>query len=455
MMARRLIFAAALVLAFLMAARAPIRLDDLFLYLALGRDGLPATDPYLFTISPHVWHPWHEWLSFEYYFGLYSLGGYEAIIFARALSVTLIAGLLLKISLNRGQSWLVSLLIVGLGLLIAAPRAFHDRSSNFTDLFCVLILCALLNERPERWRWFLPPLFVLWANLHSSFIFGWTILGLFVLLTSRERLKWITCLALCVLATLLTPSGFEGALWPVRAIFGGDWGILAGIVEFEPTWSTESVSLSYKLVFAFVTALVLGHALWRRSWLPLALGILIAALSWRYVRMVGFGGFGLAALAVTRWPSRKIPRDQILAGVIVGCGLLTPFMLPLGRWPLHETVPTDAMTFLRTQTPGRIFNEWQLGGFLAWELERPWQIAAHGFVSDPVLVERHIYRATVTREGWDEIVLQGGVRYFMLRRQTFEEMRGAAWVRELEGPMWRPIFADGAAVIFERVTTHR
>jgi len=470
------------VVAVFLLALTPIRIDDLFLYLTFGRRLISLgefgpVDPYIFTIRDYHWDLWHEWLSYLVYYLMYELGGYDGIILLRATLVATVAALILKSGLRAKLSPLTSVLILAASVYAASPRCFRDRSSFFTDLFIVVLLTLLLDPRftarGAKAKWALPALFLVWVQLHSGYLIGWFLVGLFVLShflrwSGRERGQWLAVSLACALITLVNPIFIEGVAWPLRAIFAPDWGVLGQIQEFTPTLQADFLSAPYKIflvAFMLFTVLVSAVTVRRQGWFPLAVALTMSYLGLRYTRLVAMSGFSLAlvltsGLAQLQWTWIKMQGRVVhgtavlLAGLAIGWSFASEergLRLLASGHPLHPAVPEQAVEFLMTLPAGNVFNEWVLGGYLAWKFDGRQKIAAHGFVSDSELVEKYIYRFSTSREGWDQIVLGNDVEYFILRRQSFEESRQAVWIKELEGPGWRRIFTDGAAVIFQRI----
>ncbi len=471
--------AALFTIAVFLLCLSPIRLDDLFLYLTFGRKligdgGFGPIDTLIFTIKDYHWELWHEWLAYLIYYGTHSLAGYEGLIVLRATLVAATSFIVWKACARAKLNPAATLALLSLALFVASPRLFRDRSSVFTDLFNLCLLFALSDSRLQQAqrKWFLPGLFLLWIQVHSGYLIGWFFVGLFYLSNwlrwnKKERLEWTIIFSGCVLITLVNPVFLHGVLWPVRAIFASDWGILGQITEFAPTMSADFLSDTYKIFFILLTAaglLSAASSLKREGPFLFLVALTLAGLGFRYSRMAALTGFGMslviaASLARSRFEllrrESKLQSSLVCLLIVAACVYLSSTserglrFLFAGN-PLHNSVPTEAVNFLKTLPPGNVFNEWVLGGYLAWELDGRQKIAAHGFVSDPKLVEHYIYRFSVSREGWNDIVLANDVRYFFLRRQTFEESRHAAWIKELEGPAWRAIYSDGAAILFTR-----
>src|SRR5262245_41695458 len=154
-------------------------------------------------------------------------------------------------------SWLFSILFFTVELFIL----FHVRR---TDKFAPLLA--------------LPPLFVLWANLHMQFIYGLAVLGLFLVEVLLSRLPSLSLyprhlpsispgrvsllLLACLVATLITPYHFRLYI-PIFEVIG-QTGAFQLILELLPL-SFRSHTDWLVIGLAIVTAFVLG---WQRAWLP-------------------------------------------------------------------------------------------------------------------------------------------------------------------------------------------
>src|SRR5439155_3802779 len=91
---------------------------------------------------------------------------------------------------RREPRFLVATGLAGLTVVILLPM-FSDRPWLLTILLATLTLEAILDLRqgqPTRAIWWLPPLFVLWANVHIQFIYG---LFLLVLACAAPVVDWL------------------------------------------------------------------------------------------------------------------------------------------------------------------------------------------------------------------------------------------------------------------------
>jgi hypothetical protein len=456
----------------------PIRLDDFFLYLSFGRrffdlGEFGATDPYIFSIQDYHWDVMHEWLSYLYYYGVYFMGGYWAVIVFRALWVCC-AGLILLVTCKRSNlsSFGTSFIFIS-SFLAASPRCFKDRSSFFSDLFTAALIFCLTDEnflsKNSKIKWFLPLGFLLWVQLHPGYVVAWAILGLFLIsnwLTwgARQRKEWLAITVLSGLITLLNPNGIGVILWPINMIFSGDWSVFGRINEWVPSLKADFLPVGYKVYLCayMVFAVTLTIFSFRRNRFMTGVALLLCYLGLSSSRFLSLSVIGLGVLAADSLRSIawvNLNRVQMnLAALVLSiavflCSLIWPghgVRFIISGNPLHPSVPEEGVRFLTTLPPGNTFNEWDLGGYLIWMMDGRQKIGAHGFISDPNLVHDKIYRFSVSKEGWNEIILGGKVEYFIIRRQTYELSHQAAWIRELDGPEWLKIYTDRAAVIFRK-----
>jgi hypothetical protein len=181
---------------------------------------LPAGDLYSFT---NLGHPWilYKW-GFELYLGVLhhvaSLGG---VIWGAAIVYALTYSILLYVLMRSGVHRYIS---SGLVLLVFYTNLFHcfARPTIMTYLFYAVALLLLEDYRrsPGRQFWLLPPLFLLWGNLHLGFIVALGALGLYGVTAwllptffrgtgSSRDLKLLLIFPLCAAAVLINPYGLD------------------------------------------------------------------------------------------------------------------------------------------------------------------------------------------------------------------------------------------------------
>ncbi|MFN7996693.1 MAG: hypothetical protein U0Q18_23980 [Bryobacteraceae bacterium] len=189
----------------------------------LAHRQVPHEDLFSFTRPHQPWFAW-EWL-WDLIFGwLHLHAGMAGVLAVNCLVLALTFALLFRLSRWKCGDALIALLLT---LAAAAGSAGHwlARPHLFTMLFTVLFFGVLERVRAGARRqsclWVLPPLMILWTNLHGGFFVGIVLIagyaaGEFALLMRRgtgdrrsEALRtgghYLAIAAACGLATLVNP----------------------------------------------------------------------------------------------------------------------------------------------------------------------------------------------------------------------------------------------------------
>jgi hypothetical protein len=195
------------------AARMPILTPDVWWHLATGRliaaRGIPRHDPFSYTLSGAAWTV-HEWLA-------------DRIVFAAARRRRLVG--------SRGPARRAARGRGGAGVPAGAParlaaswRSPGSRSpygprsaTGSTARSCGAMRscpssCGCSSATgcaPSRWVWSLPLVFVLWVNLHGSFLLGLAVVAIWLVARWKTQpvRRAAPLLAACAAATLINPHG--------------------------------------------------------------------------------------------------------------------------------------------------------------------------------------------------------------------------------------------------------
>src|SRR5216684_5051850 len=174
-----------------MTAR-PATDPDLWWHLRTGQwiaetSHVPHSDPFSFTRAGHAWVS-HEWLSEVVFYELWKHAGAAALIVFSAIITT--AGFMLLylrcLFFGAEKHWAAA--ATALGALASAP-SWGVRPQMFTFTLASLLLWLLESAnkleagnqnnnkeaRPRLLLW-IPPLFLLWLNLHAGFALGLALL---------------------------------------------------------------------------------------------------------------------------------------------------------------------------------------------------------------------------------------------------------------------------------------
>src|SRR5262249_37627643 len=184
---------------------------------------------------------------------------------------------------------------------------FIERSSLFSDLFTAVVLALVLAHRvtPNRSRYALPFIFLLWANLHPGFLTGLAICVAAVLWdVLRVREPSVRNFALCVAASGLScvanPGGISGMLYPLRPFFDPSWQVYREhnyewMRTFYPPYagSPAVIAFYFIVLIGLVLAIV---ALPRRPWFELTVLVMLTGQGLSAFRFVPTASFSLAVL---------------------------------------------------------------------------------------------------------------------------------------------------------------
>ncbi|OGK24904.1 hypothetical protein A3D76_01020 [Candidatus Roizmanbacteria bacterium RIFCSPHIGHO2_02_FULL_37_9b] len=356
--------------------RAKIYLDSDFGWgLRLGeiilKSGFPTSDPFSYTMPSYAYAD-HEWLIHIGMAKLYSLTGYTGL----ALIFTLIAiGAILVVVWNSDFRFMpIQILFAGLVLL----SYFGIRSQVITWLFFAVLCRSILDKKWwDKYKFFLPLLFLFWANLHGGFIIG--LIVLVVITIKRRKIPEILILLISILVTLVNPYGL--GLWKEVWIFVKDPYIRFFILEWRSiVFAITSVEL---LSVAYCWAFILHYRKkYEKHEILLAVLLFLAAFS----STRNFPLFLIYALILIRKGIANFVSDIAVNRLRISrfktfwiiFFALTSFLALIQLWGDYEAgkslsedsyYPRLAVNYLTNHLPkGQIFSSYDWGGYLIWKL---------------------------------------------------------------------------------------
>lgn len=261
---------------------------DYFWHLTAGKliaetGRVPATDPFSFTWFGQPWTP-HEWLSELLIYSITSVvGRIGALVAFGFFPLAIFATLAAALSRQGARVLAIGLpFALGAFVLVGYVTLRPQAVSWFLIAALLWFLMAARPDRPRRML-LLIPLFVLWANLHGLYVIGLGIVGVYLLFTLAGRTPMSTARGWVIGATagaigasMVTPAGPIGILYPLRYVDAGDWG-LANIQEWQSPNFHEPAHLGFLALIALV-GLNGGRGtpgwLVALSWIGIAMGLL-------------------------------------------------------------------------------------------------------------------------------------------------------------------------------------
>ena len=396
--------------------------DDVFWHLATGRyiaetHSVPSTDIFGYVTAGQQWMPF-EWGWDLLTYGLYNLGGYTALSVFRTL-IFLLMFFVLFIILKKFK---VSYTLIFLFFIILAfgmmdrltPRPHIMSMLFFALLLYILTEYKYFNRSNYKILFFIPVIFLLWANLHMGIIAGIFLLGIFVLseiiiylkadkfssreippLSKQELTRLIIIFVVSVLFMLVNPNFFQTYIY---AFDHTKMKLLDTINEwkspFDPEFGKGFVANIYK-IFLFSGILILYYAYRKKDLFAAMVFLGFAIYSVRAVRFtVDYIIIITIFLAISvSFIISELKRDSIknffikspIPKIILEVALLF-FIINIPNDKLYleylqyyrvtgfgvnsDFFPTKMIDFMKenkiTETGTRPFNHFGTGGLLVW-----------------------------------------------------------------------------------------
>ena len=449
------------------AVRGPID-ADFYWHVTAGRlivdsGSVPSTDPFSFTWLGQPWTP-HEWLGEVLLsLGVGSLGPMGFLFGALSAAGPLLAG---GAMVRQGLPNRAVMLAVTPAVIVLLPYTTM-RPQAFTWLLLGGLLAALVLARPEqRLRiWLIPVAFLLWANLHGMYVIGLGVLAAYTVFTlagwtpmAPRRRTMLGVLVASVLATMATPAGPVGLLYPLRYLEPGDWG-LQHIAEWQPPRLDDPRNIGLALVILSVVVTRLRTA---DGWLKLTavLGVAGALVAVRNAPLAAVAaipavayGWGMLLRPPRESRSERTAQTRrgiemiVTAVLIVAIALIVPGIRGLsGAVAVPQQFPVAATDELAIRQPdANVLTEYGWGGYLIYRLSPS---GGHVFVDgrndmyDQRILDDYL-RIRNADPIWQQLVDQYGVQAMVLPPSA--PVIGAA-----TGSGWCNDHADAVAVLLIR-----
>ncbi len=323
----------------------------------------------------------YNWFSFV---GVGVFGTAVTIVVALA-----VFRMLYRISGRFWTAWSLSIVVFAAFLFNIAPRPVFFTVVLFT-VTLTLIFEAQRSGRVRPLYW-LPLVFLIWANVHIQFIYGLAVLGLFaggnllqriairlriypdfLLRPTLPAFELFAILACCVLISCVGPYSFH--------LYQEAFVISQSKIMYKMIRELQALSFEYfnqfvELLLAIGAYFALG---WQKKIDPFKLALLLLAsvFAFRTWRDAWFICVTAAAI-IADFPAAEDQREQSLrlsgwAGVTAASLLLlllavrnTDFNTRGLDHAISGEYPVDAVNFLRRNpVGGPLYNSFDWGGFL-------------------------------------------------------------------------------------------
>ena len=435
---------------------------DTYWHIAAGRwiwasSAVPTADPFSHTMAGAPWHA-HEWLAELILAAAYGAAGWAGVVALAAGAIALSFALLMR-ALQRVLPAKPALAAVVLAFYLAAGH-LTARPHALAMPLLVAWSAALLRARAESRtpRLALLPLMTLWANLHGGFVAGLALAGFFAVeavlgaadagARRRALAGWGRFLAGAAIASLLTPQGIQGWLFPFRLMR------LGAALDYVAEWHAPDFATFQPLELWLLALLAL--AFWLRLRVPpprllLLLGIvhlalvhardaeLLALLAPLLLAAPVAAGLGSAS-APTDAPSRPLAATAALA-----LALLTGAAVFIGYPHRNPAIaPAAALAAAdKAGLAGPLLNDYDFGGYLIFTGRHPFVDGRIDLYGEDFMRD---YAAAMDAKGdaLPRLLDRYGIAWTLLKPGT----AAAAALDRLPG--WERLYADDAAVVQRR-----
>ncbi len=450
----------------------------------LAAHAIPRVDSFSSTMAGKPWFAW-EWLydvvagKLEAALGLNGVVGFTAVVIASVFAGTF------RLLLARGTNVIIALLLV---LLATSASMIHflARPHVLSWLFTLAwfwLLDSSERESFDRRVWMLPPLMLVWVNVHGGFLVGFVLLAVFLVgaawtwfsakegrigealqkIAAGKRVRSLFAVGVFSgVASLLNPYGWK--------LYGHVYGYLSNRFLMDHIDEFQSPNF---------------HGIAQRCFLLLLLvAIAVQALHGRKLRL-SEGLTVLFAVYTGLYASRNIPVSSILLVMVVGP--LVPaanFFAGFSRrmaavesrlrghvWPIIAMVatlaiaanggrvgsavwmdahfdpkrmPVDAVNFLEEQRlDGPVLSTDSWGGYLIYTLYPKTQV---------VVDDRHdLYGEDFFKSYLKMVRVETGWEGFLQEHKSSCLLlpQGSALASVVaENRAWKKVYADDVSVIF-------
>jgi hypothetical protein len=495
-----LVLGCAVVLYALLAALQTLWDFDLPWELATGRwivqhHSIPSVDVFSYTALGRPWiYPVGSGLIFYLTF---LLGGYSLLSWLGALTCAGTVAILLR----RGNPLTPAL------ALLAVPE-MAARTNARADMFTIVLFAAFLSllweqhETGSARLWLMPLLMIAWVNLHLGFTSGLALMGAYVLVEGldlllrerraaawtrlRQASPWIFASGF---ATLINPWGWNvyRAIHRQQAVLGAHSQL---ILEWAPVQLTRDLfSRAFLLrspMDAFFLLVGIGiiaavAALWKGK---LGAAVLLGTaiyLGLQHIRflpvfseiVVVIGGAVLGPEVLSLWA--KVRNVRLRSGIAWATGCLLLILVGVRSFDvvtnhfalaghnlswfgggLSWWYPEGAAAFiLREHVPGQIFNVYDEGGFLIWQLGPKYPDYIDGrAIPFGVELFRHDLALTTTppdSDVWQEEADRYGINAMIVPLGRYDGLQQFPLLREYcNSNRWVPVYLDEGGAVFLR-----
>ena len=453
----------------------------------LSEGGWPTTDPFTFTVNDNAYidTSWGYQVLLVLVHRAFGVSGLTLLHVSMVLGTFLLLWLTARL---HDADPLSVVLFLGLGVLAAEMR-FAVRPEGLSHLLLAGVLYVLHRHASGRSAplLLLPPIFLLWTNVHSLVVLGWIALACFVIASvlrdrkiDRPLVGWS---AASMAVALINPYGFQALTFPLTLATRMSEGNVFGqtIGEFVPPLTLKvsdaypfipwAPVTSFKILLMLSVIAAVRLLLARRFHAALLIvpGVVLGLQMIRNLPvLVIFCVVGVIwalplGKALERWTrNRASMRTRLECGAY---GLMIVMAVTFALRVMHDGYYVETRRSERfglgwsalsqpLEVPGHVeaaglsgpmLNHLNFGGYMMWS--RPDPVFIDGRLE--VMGERFFdyYRSVLASpEGLKAAVSRYDIRWIVFPYK----INGRLLRRLSDDPGWRLTHVDGLAAVFAR-----
>lgn len=442
---------------------------------------IPRTDIFSFHSPPIPWTA-HEWLSEVIMAVIHNFSGLTGVVVFFTFLLALTFYLLFLSIRKSGGNILTAVLIV---LLATAASQIHWLARpHVFSLLLFFIWYRILDEYRDGSRnrlYLLPPIMLLWANLHGGYLLGFMLLAIFltgevpaalspdqgtrVIAVGRlKRLLMISLLSLA--AACVNPFGWHILLFPFNLV--SNKLIMDNVSEFLSPNFHEPSPFKYLLLLLMVVLAASRERLRLTDLLLILVFLNMSLYSVRYITLFSIivapilvrgtdvlltGSGGRLAVAIRKRTHNLDAVDREAGGVI--WPILALLAVSGGVWvgSIHyefnpEKKPVAAVRFLeKNHISGNVFNNDEFGDYLIYATWPRYRVFFDGrsdmYGSDRL---KEYIKVRSFQDGWEKILDKYRIEWVFFDTDSHL----ARYLKEKKD--WKLLYQDKVASIFVRDT---
>jgi hypothetical protein len=450
---------------------------DIWYHLTAGREivkslRIPQTEIFVYTILGFP-GTYNEWGYDALLYLVYSPFGFWGLSLLNGLIAGFVAAALYTAA-NKKMSRSAAPLSVLAGILLLMDIRFVHRPETILYLFLALEIYLVENfSSSPRWKWLAPiPLLSMCLNLfHPTaailiivflcYVAGWLLepaqSGAF---ETRRAVIFLMIALSAAVTSMVNPFGMKQLLLPF--MFAGENTYLRGISEFKPIWAT-----TYMRWFILVAVMGLAAIIVQPRGRRITYGLLylfFGFLALKHVRnfaMFGIVSYMPVAHASEMFVSRlkeyihPLPNKVFTAAAVTLIAASAWAVTLHDKWgagPAEGFFPQQSAKFiLQHRLKGRIFNFYDLGDYLEWELYPAYLVSVDGRRYSRDRSVDLFEKVFSTQEGWEDILRAYDVS-MIITPGAYKASGGLVpLVTELDAdPAWSLAVVEPSALLFVR-----